>query len=210
LFFFKFIIIDIARKNIRAIKASTNCEIVAIASRSIDKANKYCIDNEINDVIKYGNYDELLLSDTIDAVYIPLPTSLHLEYAIKACNNKKHILLEKPCALNSIELSQIIDAANLNNVLFMDGVMFMHHNRLENMMRSFHQNHLIVNRVNSSFAFNGNNEFLKTNIRNNSSCDPLGALGDLGWYCIRLGIYYIFMQLYIIIIIFFITIIIII
>jgi hypothetical protein len=62
-------------------------------------------------------------------VYLPLPTSLHLEWVVKCAQAKKHILCEKPVALSREDLEVMLKACKDNGVHFMDGVMFMHHDR---------------------------------------------------------------------------------
>ena len=101
---------EIARKNIRAIKLSKHCRLIAIASRSIEKARAFSKENDLDeDTVKiYGNYDDLLMDNDVDAIYLPLPTSEHLHWSIKVANAYKHILLEKPCALSSEDLITII------------------------------------------------------------------------------------------------------
>jgi predicted dehydrogenase len=61
----------------------------------------------------------------VDAVYIPLPTTLHLEWAVKSAHAKKHILLEKPVACNVAEFNQIAASCRASGVVLMDGVMVM-------------------------------------------------------------------------------------
>ena len=121
---------NIANKNVHAIELSRNSNLVAIASRSIDKAIAFAAENDLFKTVRlYSSYQDLLDDSNVHAVYLPLPTTLHLEWAIKAANAKKHILIEKPAALDSTELMLILQACRLNNVIFMDGVMFMHHDR---------------------------------------------------------------------------------
>lgn len=69
----------------------------------------------------------------MDAVYIPLPTSLHVRWAVAAANKKKHVLVEKPAALDVAELDLILEACEANGVQFMDGCMWLHHPRTSNM-----------------------------------------------------------------------------
>jgi predicted dehydrogenase len=181
---------NIANKNVRAIKLSKNSELVAIASRSMEKAKNFADDNGLTNVKLYSSYEELLNDQNVQCIYMPLPTTLHLEWAVKVANAKKHLLIEKPAALNHAELLEITMACRRNNVLFMDGVMFMHHDRLH-LLRNCLQDPFAgdIKRVNSSFSFNGSSHgFLGSNIRTSAAGDPLGALGDLGWYCIRLGL----------------------
>lgn len=122
---------DIARKVSRAITMSPNSTLYAIASRSVEKAKQFAIKNGYSDkeVIIYGSYSELLDDPLVDAVYMPLPTSLHLEWAVLAAEKRKHLLLEKPTALNITELDRILEACRSNNVQFMDGSMWYHHPR---------------------------------------------------------------------------------
>jgi predicted dehydrogenase len=183
----------IAKKNVLAIKRSHSCKVVAVASRSLDKAVKFIEDNFLSkeEVTAYGSYDELLASSSVDAVYIPLPTVLHLQWVTRAAEAGKHVLLEKPTAPSLGELKEIIAVCQKHNVIFMDGVMYMHHDRTKKLFHTLWTDPLFqpVQRVQSSFTFHGDSNFLAGgNSRTSSSGDPLGALGDLGWYCIRLGI----------------------
>jgi predicted dehydrogenase len=181
---------EIARKNIRAIRLSPFAELVAIASRNIEKAEHFALQNNMSPIKIYGSYEDLLADSSVDAVYIPLPTTLHLHWVKKAAIAKKHILIEKPVALSSIELDEMVSVCIENGVNFMDGVMFMHHKRLKSILHVL--NDPIprkVKKVHASFSFNGRSEeFMNGNIRTSAAGDPLGALGDLGWYCIRIGI----------------------
>lgn len=85
---------DIARKVSRAITLAPNATLYAVGSRSIDKAMTFAKANNFPPNAKiYGSYD---------AVYVSLPTSLHIKWAVLATQKKKHILLEKPVALNEV------------------------------------------------------------------------------------------------------------
>lgn len=181
---------NIARKNCRSIALSPKSRLHAIASRQKSKAEAFRDQNCLpSDVLIYEGYDAILENPDIDAVYIPLPTSMHLEWVVKAANARKHILIEKPVAVDAAQLYAMILTCKNNNVLLMDGVMFMHHQRLNtlnSLLKDPRCGH--VARVDSLFSFNGSKEFLDGgNIRTQSSGDPLGALGDLGWYQIRIG-----------------------
>lgn len=76
----------IARKNIHAIARAQGCFLKAVASRSLEKAQDFISENCMasDAVVAYGNYDELLADKSIDAVYIPLPTTLHNIWVAKA------------------------------------------------------------------------------------------------------------------------------
>ena len=79
-----------------AIQRADNCDVVAIASRDINRATAAADQLEIPRA--YGSYEELLAADDIDAVYIPLPNDLHAEWVMKAATAGKHIRCEKPLA----------------------------------------------------------------------------------------------------------------
>ncbi len=104
-----------------AIQDAENCVVTAVASRNLAKAQgfaeRFAIDHA------FGSYDEMLASDTIDAVYIPLPTSQHVEWSIKAANAGKHVLCEKPIALKADEIDRIIEARDRNGVIVSEAYM---------------------------------------------------------------------------------------
>lgn len=110
---------------IPAILNSNNGVVAAIASRSSAKAEELAQRFAIPHV--FGSYDEMLASDTIDAVYIPLPTSQHVEWTIKAANAGKHVLCEKPISLHASEIDDIIKARDRNDVLISEAFMVTYH-----------------------------------------------------------------------------------
>ena len=77
-----------------------------------------------------GSYDDLLARDDVDAIYLPLPTGIRPEWAMKVADAGKHLLCEKPCGTNLDQVEKIIAACDRAGVQFMDGVMFMHSERL--------------------------------------------------------------------------------
>ncbi|XP_050374319.1 uncharacterized oxidoreductase At4g09670-like [Argentina anserina] len=180
---------NIARKVARAINLAPNSTLYAIASRSIDKAHNFAANNGLSSqTLKiYGSYDQLLDDPCVDVVYMPLPTSLHLHWAVLAAHNKKHLLLEKPAALDVGELDQILQACQSNGVQFMTGSMWLHHPRTAKLKDFISDSKLFgrINYIHSSSTLSGTKEFLENNIRVKPDLDALGALGDLGWYCIE-------------------------
>ena len=167
---------NISQKNIRAMVVSKNCRVVAIASRSVERANTFLSNlNLSSSVAVMPNYESLITSKDVDAIYIPLPTTLHLEWSLKAAANGKHILLDKPTATNLSELQEIIKACKENKVFFMDGVMFMHHLRMKNLYSILQDPFTpAVTHVNSSFSFNADEAWFQSNIRVKSDADSLG------------------------------------
>ncbi|WP_117193120.1 Gfo/Idh/MocA family protein [Rhizobium terrae] len=91
-----------------AIQDAENCVVTAFASRDLARARKLA--DRFGAPHAFGSYEEMLASDLIDAVYIPLPTSQHVEWSIKAVEAGKHVLCEKPIALKAEEIETLIAA----------------------------------------------------------------------------------------------------
>ncbi|KAM0936148.1 putative D-xylose 1-dehydrogenase (NADP(+), D-xylono-1,5-lactone-forming) [Dioscorea sansibarensis] len=179
---------DIAKKVSRAIALAPNASIVAVASRDAGKARRFIADNALPTGTKaYGSYEAVIEDEDLEAVYMPLPTSLHVRWAVAAAAKGKHVLLEKPTALIVSDLDKILEACQQNGVQFMDGTMWVHHPRTARMKEVLSDPGLIgpIQMIHSSCTFSATPEFLETNIRIKPDLDSLGALGDLGWYCIR-------------------------
>ena len=183
---------NIARKNWEAIKNSGNGVVTAVASR--DAAKAQCFIDECQAEVPFpdapraiGGYDEIVTADDVDAVYVPLPTGLREEWVIKAAKAGKHVMCEKPCAVDYETLKGMTDACEENNVQFMDGVMYMHSDRMPELREALDDpgNVGTIKRIASAFSFCAPPDFFGDNIRSNSDLEPAGALGDLGWYTIR-------------------------
>lgn len=185
---------DIARKNWKAIRNSGNGTVTAVASRDLKKAQQFILECQTATAMDqtpaaFGSYEELLSSPNVDAVYIPLPTGLRKEWVIRAAEAGKHIVCEKPCAPSAQELRSMLDVCRRKGVQFLDGVMFMHSERLAKVRREIASGVIgKVKRISSAFSFPSDDNFRATNIRTDSSLEPFGCLGDLGWYCIRLAL----------------------
>jgi len=182
----------IARKNWRAIAKSSQGRVAGVASREISAAETFIRECQASCPQKsqpkaYGSYMALLEDPDIDAVYIPLPTAIRKEWIVQAANHGKHILAEKPSALDAAEFEDVLALCGLKKVQYMDGVMFMHSARLPRMRAVLDNPDRIGNirRIASHFSFCGDDAFRSTNIRSNSLYEPHGCLGDLGWYNIR-------------------------
>ncbi|MGO4565735.1 Gfo/Idh/MocA family protein [Rhizobium sp. 2YAF20] len=104
-----------------AIQDAENCVVTAVASRDLGRARKMA--DRFSVPHAFGSYEEMLASDTIDAVYIPLPTSQHVEWSIKAADAGKHVLCEKPIALKASEIDSLIAARDRNKVLITEAYM---------------------------------------------------------------------------------------
>ena len=96
-----------------------------IASRQADRARAAA--SEFGMSTSYGSYDELLADTDIEAVYIPLPNHMHLEWIKKAADRGKHILCEKPMGMNADETAEAIEYAHTKGVLLMEAFMYRLH-----------------------------------------------------------------------------------
>ncbi len=110
---------------IPAILESENGVLAAIASR--DEARARALVQRFGAPHAFGSYEALLASDTVDGVYIPLPTSDHVEWAIRAADAGKHVLVEKPLALRASDIQQVIDARDRNAVIVSEAFMVFYH-----------------------------------------------------------------------------------
>jgi predicted dehydrogenase len=183
---------NIARKNWQAIRRASNCRLTAVASRDIDRCRRFI--DECQRSVPFdpppwalGSYEELLASDEVDAVYMPLPTGVRKPWAIRAAEAGKHVLLEKPVGATAEDVREILAACRRSGVQMMDGVMFMHSRRMEAVRKILDDGQSIgtLKRITSQFSFGAGSEFFASNIRAHGQLEPLGCLGDLGWYNIR-------------------------
>ncbi|REE78929.1 putative dehydrogenase [Paenibacillus taihuensis] len=112
---------------IPGIKLSETGEVKAIASRDLAKAEETAAKLGIPKA--YGSYEEILADSELDAIYIPLPNHLHMEWSIRAMEAGKHVLCEKPIALNAEEAQRMADAAKKNGVHLAEAFMYRQHPR---------------------------------------------------------------------------------
>lgn len=187
---------NIARKNWQAIRDAGNATLVAVASRDAARAAAFIAECQAEVPqpqvpVALGGYEALLARPDIDAVYIPLPTGVRTEWAIRAAEAGKHVLAEKPAGCTAAEVEKIVAACARHRVQYMDGVMFMHSRRLERMRAVLDEGKRVgpIRHVASQFSFAGDEEFLATVARSHGTLEPLGCLGDLGWYCLRFSLW---------------------
>jgi predicted dehydrogenase len=185
----------IARKNWHSIRNAGNGTLAAVASRDRGRAEQFI--RECQQRVPFiqppraATYDELLNDPDVDAVYIPLPTAIRKEWVLRAARAGKHVLSEKPCGVTAADVREMLDACRDQGVQFMDGVMFVHSGRLAKMREMLLDGTSVgdIRRIASQFSFRGEDEFLSHNIRTQHQLEPLGCLGDLGWYNIRFSLW---------------------
>ncbi|TBL80315.1 Gfo/Idh/MocA family protein [Paenibacillus thalictri] len=142
------------RAVIPGIQQSELCEAAAIASRDEEKAKLTA--EQVGIPVAYGSYEALLADETIDAVYIPLPNHLHKEWTIKAAEAGKHVLCEKPAALDAAETEEMVAACAKAGVTYAEAFMYRHHPRYA-MIREIIDSGEIgqIRGIHGAFTFNG-------------------------------------------------------
>lgn len=172
---------DIGRYQVvPAIQQAERCDVVAIASRSLDTAEE--VAGELGIERAYGSYGQLLHDPDIDAVYIPLPNHMHAEWTIAAAANGKHVLCEKPIALSVAEAESMAQACNEAGVILREAFMYRFHPTWQAARRLVDEGRIgEVKAIDSWFSyFNDDPE----NIRNILDYGG-GALMDIGCYSIH-------------------------
>ena len=144
----------IARESvIPAILRATNSEFVGLASREAGKLAESAL-KFTGGHRTYVGYEGLLRDPEVDAVYIPLPNSQHAEWAIRAMEHGKHVLCEKPLALDAAECRRMIDAADKNGVKLMEAFMYRYTDRTRKVVETLRSGVLgEVKFVQASFRF---------------------------------------------------------
>jgi predicted dehydrogenase len=165
-----------------AIQASANGELVAVASRDAQVARAFAESHGIPR--HHGSYQALLDDPDIEAVYNPLPNSLHLEWSVKAMEAGKHVLCEKPLALDEAECRVMVAAAEANGVKLLEAFMYRFHPRTQRVVELVRGGAVGEPRViRSSFTF-------RLTRPDNIRLDPElggGALMDVGCYCVNVS-----------------------
>jgi D-xylose 1-dehydrogenase (NADP+, D-xylono-1,5-lactone-forming) len=170
---------DINRKLIPGAKASPKVDLVAVASRDRSRAEEFARTWEIERA--YGSYEVLLGDPEIEAVYIPLPNTLHAEWSIRALEAGKHVLCEKPLSRHPDEVEAAFDAAERAGRLLSEAFMYRHNpqtKRLQELAAGGAIGELRLVRSTFSYAL-----YDTGNIRLNTDVEG-GALMDVGCYCV--------------------------
>src|SRR5450432_2682974 len=145
----------IAKTFARAVLASKTGWLVAVASRAQQTADAFVGNYNIGR--SYGSYEALLEDKDVHAVYISTPHPMHAEWAIKAARAKKHVLVEKPMAVNFADAKAMIDAAEANEVFLMEAFMYRCHPQTAKLVELIREQKIgQVRIIQATFSFHSN------------------------------------------------------
>ncbi|MFP6762446.1 MAG: Gfo/Idh/MocA family oxidoreductase [Planctomycetaceae bacterium] len=165
-------------KVLPAMQRSAHCEILAIASRDIRRAETAADNLGISRF--YGSYEEVLADRDVEAIYNPLPNHMHVEWSIKALEAGKHVLCEKPIALSAADGQRLVTAGKQHpHLKLMEAFMYRHHPRWQQVRELLGAGEIGSLRVvESHFSYTNLDA---DNIRNRLDVGG-GALMDIGCY----------------------------
>jgi predicted dehydrogenase len=169
----------INREILRGAAGTTAAEVVAVASRDRSRAEAYAAETGLQRA--YGSYDELLADADVDAIYNPLPNSLHVPWSTRALEAGKHVLCEKPFSRRPKDVAAAFDLAAERGLVLAEAFMYRHHpqsTRIAEVVRSGAIGRL--RSIRAAFSFPLADE---GNIRLLGELDG-GALMDVGCYCV--------------------------
>ena len=177
---------DIGRGQVApAIQGSQYGRVAAIASRDEKKARTYAKEIGIEKV--YGDYAALLADDDIDAVYIPLPNSLHAEWIERSAEARKAILCEKPLATNAADAACAIEVCKRHDVRLMEGFMYRFHPQTHRVQEVIESGEIgEVREVHAHLSVNIRRDADRSNIRFQPELGG-GALLDMGCYSVSIA-----------------------
>lgn len=170
-------------KVIPAMQGGLFCDVQAIASRNKDQA--LAVSLNLNIPKAYGSYEDLLQDPEIDAIYIPLPNNMHLEWTLKAIQAGKHVLCEKPVTCTVSEARQLLEITRQRPGLkVMEAFMYRFHPQWQHAKKLVAEGKIgILKTIQSFFSYYNVDP---NNIRNNPDAGG-GGLMDIGCYCISLS-----------------------
>lgn len=170
---------DINRKLLAGAAESDDVEVVAVGSRDLGRAQEFARTWGIERA--YATYDELLADPDVEAVYIPLPNTMHSEWSIRSLEAGKHVLCEKPFSRHIADVERAFDAAEETGLHLSEAFMYRHHPqtaRLAELVASGAIGDLRVIRTTFSYSL-----YDPENIRLRTDAEG-GSLMDVGCYCV--------------------------
>ena len=170
---------NINRKLLEGVRGTDEATVVAVASRDRSRAERYAREHGIERA--HGSYEALLEDPDVEAIYNPLPNSLHVPWSVRALEAGKHVLCEKPLTRRPAEVAEAFAAAERSGRLLMEAFMWRHHPQTKRLRELLDEG--VIGRlrlVRASFSFPLRDP---EDIRLNGELDG-GALMDVGCYCV--------------------------
>jgi xylose dehydrogenase (NAD/NADP) len=173
---------NINAKLLGGARAAEGVDVVAVASRSAERAEAYAAEHGLGRA--HGSYDALLADPDVDAVYVPLPNSLHVPWAIRALEAGKHVLCEKPLTRHPRDAEAAFDAAERAGRVLAEGFMWRHHPQARRLSELAADGVVGEPRlIRAAFSFDIFGADKPDDVRLQSDLDG-GGLMDVGCYCV--------------------------
>jgi D-xylose 1-dehydrogenase (NADP+, D-xylono-1,5-lactone-forming) len=169
----------IAQRVVEGARLSEGAQIVAVGSRNLARAQAYADEHAI--ARAHGSYEDLLADPEVDAVYIPLPNSMHVPWSVQALEAGKHVLCEKPLSRDPGQVSEAFDAADRAGRVLMEAFMWRFHPQTDELVRLVRSGTIgEVRLVRAAFGFG---HIHPGDVRLQKGLEG-GALMDVGCYCV--------------------------
>ncbi len=175
-----------------------NSRLYSVASKNIENLEEFQKKYNVSKSLCYGNYEDMLLNESLDIVYIALPNNLHSEWINKCIEYNKNVLVEKPAVVTEDEIKKIINKLNNKQIFFAEGFMYRFHPQTLKFTEIINQNQIgELLKMETSFGINVVNKknifgFVKEKINTKSRLFKKelggGSILDLGCYPTSLSI----------------------
>ncbi len=172
---------NIAHNFADGLTSSYSGQLVAIASTNKDRRKSFGDKYDIHEDFRFESYDDIINSEHIDAIYISTPHTYHAEWTIKAAGKGKHVLCEKPGAVNYEEGQEVIDAVSEAGVFYMEGIMYRCHPQIPKLIETI-KNKIVgeIISIESSFGFDMGKTIYEHRLFNKDLAG--GGVLDVGLY----------------------------
>jgi D-xylose 1-dehydrogenase (NADP+, D-xylono-1,5-lactone-forming) len=172
-------ILSTARINEKLLRSGSDQELVAVASRSQERARAYAAEHGIPNA--HGSYEALLADPEVEAVYVPLPNSMHVEWSVRALEAGKHVLCEKPMSRRPEEVERAFDVAERAGLVLAEAFMWRHHPQVRRARELIAEGAIgRLRLVRAAFSFPLDDA---ADVRMLAGLDG-GGLMDVGCYCV--------------------------
>jgi len=172
---------DIVDKVLPGLKQSV-FRMLGVASRDPERAQLFCVKNDCGDGMSHA---DMLSHPDIDALYVPLPSGLRNEYLSRAIAARKHVYSEKPMGGTMEDIAQLVGECKAQGLQWMDGTMWYHSTRTKAIEKTIREGDIgPVQHVSAAFTFKAPDDAWLNggNGRTDKTREPMGCLGDQGWY----------------------------